>query len=372
MSQTLRIIIIGYGIEPWPPHNEAIKNFINAYAPILSNRGHKILIISMSRHICFPFAFIRSQGIVYLLLRTSRLGKHFHQLLLLLLSHLWSAEVIHFWGRPTGYSHRLTHSKKIFLTIYDQGLAQDAILAQQVSPETTLIAESNWLRDRVRLSWQREAHVIYPGIDLSQFTARSRHTFPPSYHAIFASSPLPRHHGADEEHYLESRGVPETIVISHLIGQQIDFETILLWRKDPTRVRELVNHRQSVNVLDTYIYNMNEFLETFDLCFALFKDTPHVKAVPQSVIECLAKGIPAVCRQDSALGDMLGQHGASLNIPADKSALAAHTVIELLMDQPRYHRMSIAARQMAQRYFNIQTTVGQYLTLYHSPTRGED
>jgi glycosyltransferase involved in cell wall biosynthesis len=169
-----------------------------------------------------------------------------------------------------------------------------------------------------------------------------------------------------EDRYLESRGVLETIAISHHIGQQTDFETTLLWRKEPRRVLERMNQHQSVRVLNAYVSDMNEFLEMFDICFALFRDATHVKAVPQSVIECLAKGIPVVCRQDSALGDLLGQHGASLNVPADEPAEAAYAIIELLSDPPRYHSMSVATRQMARQCFDIRSTVDQYAALYQS------
>ena len=366
MSQADRMIIVGYGIEPWPPYNEAVKNFVNGYAYRLAERGDRVLIVTKSRHIRFPFSFTRNRGVTYLLLRTSRLGRRFHQGLLVLLSRLWSADRIHFWGRPSGYSRQLAHSRMTFLTIYDYGLAQDANLAQQISSETVLVVETDWLQDLVRLSWQREAHVIYPGIDLSQFTARFSRSLSSPYRAVFASSPLPRHRGAAEDSYLENRGVPETMAISHLIGQRMDFETTLLWRKEPTRILELMKQYQSVRVLNTYVSDMNEFLEMFDLCFALFRDTIHVKAVPQSVIECLAKGIPVVCRQDSALGDLLSRHRVSLSVPADEPAEAAYAIIELLRDPPRYHSMSVATRQMARQYFDIRSTVDQYAALYQS------
>jgi glycosyltransferase involved in cell wall biosynthesis len=371
MAQPSRLIIVGYGIEPWPPHDEAIKNFVNEYARRLIDRDCRVLVVSRAPHIRFPLALTRSRGVTYLLLRTGRLGRRFHQALLILLSHLWSADWIHFVGRPSGYSPWLAVSRMTFLTIYDQGLATDARLAQQISPETVLIVESDWLRNLVRQFWQREAHVIYPGIDLSRFTQRSRCPISPPYRAIFASSPLRRHVGAAEDRYLESRGVPETIAISHLIGRQIDFETTLLWRKDPPRVLELIDHRRSVTVMQTYIHDMNEFLGEFDLCFALFRDAAHVKAVPQSVIECLAKGIPVVCRQGSALGNLLDRHGVSLNVAADAATEAACAIVELLRDQRRYHNMSAAAWHMAQRYFNIQSTVDQYTALYRSSGKME-
>jgi glycosyltransferase involved in cell wall biosynthesis len=235
-----------------------------------------------------------------------------------------------------------------------------------MSRKTMLITENNRLRSLVADLWQRDSHIIYPGVDLCRFSLRTEQEAFSPYRAVFASSPLPRHHGEKEDRYLVSRGIPETIAISHRIGEFLDFETTLLWRKDPSRVRQMIGDRGSVRVSYTYIHNMNEYLESYELCFALFRDTSHVKSVPQSVVECLSKGIPVVSRHDSALGAFLSAHKAGFTVPADEPSKAAWKIVCLLRDRSRYRSMSLAARRMAMRYFSLDGTVDQYLDLYHS------
>ena len=349
--------------SPYPPYDEAVKNFLRVYTHRLRCRGLKVVFVYISREAPALCRLDSRKGITYLVLRTGHLGRKFHQGLLLLLSYLWLVREVHFWGRPIGYSHWLACLRKTFITLYHQRPIEDARLGRSISPKTTLVVESEHLRDLVERMWQREARVIYPGIDLSLFKKRTRRLSAP-YKAIFASSPLPKHHGSKEERYLKSRGVLQTIEISHLLGQLMDFETTLLWRKDPTYVLNLVDRRRSVRVIGQYIEDMNDFLEEYDLCFALFEDSAYVKAIPTSVMECLAKGIPVICRQGSALSSLLTRHGAGLEVPADEFSKSANLIAKLLRDKARYYEMSDAARWMAQQCFDIDRTVDRYIALY--------
>jgi glycosyltransferase involved in cell wall biosynthesis len=96
---------------------------------------------------------------------------------------------------------------------------------------------------------------------------------------------------------------------------------------------------------------MNTYLERFDLCAALFSDGPDAKAIPQSCLEALAKGIPLLVRRDTALGDLVEKSGAGIAIALERPS-ETREILERLRSQPSaWGELSKTARRLAELRF---------------------
>jgi glycosyltransferase involved in cell wall biosynthesis len=199
--------------------------------------------------------------------------------------------------------------------------------------------------DRVR--------VIHPGVDLRTFSRLPRSS-KARLQLLFASSP-------STHSEFEARGVP---MLVELARAQPDIDIVIPWRVWDLRTNShdalaalrpppnLVVHRE--NAAD-----MRRYYASADAVVVLFNRAGG-KACPNSVLEGLACGRPALLTEDCAVAPLLQRSGAA--IVAERTLEALSLGVERL--RLSLESLTSRARAVAEELFDIERFQRDYSSLY--------
>jgi glycosyltransferase involved in cell wall biosynthesis len=199
--------------------------------------------------------------------------------------------------------------------------------------------------DRIRL--------IYPGVDLHCY----RTATPPPLHPfriLFASTP------ADPREF-EARGIPLLVELARACP---DMEVVLLWRswgdRDASR-QALARLRPPANLI-VEERNGREMADVYRSVHAVscFYADGFGKSSPNSVVEAMACGVPALVSDTCGLSGLIRRGDAGMTVPRAIRDIAA--AARVLRD--RHQSFGRAARKLAEEHFAISSFLGAYVRLY--------
>lgn len=99
--------------------------------------------------------------------------------------------------------------------------------------------------------------------------------------------------------------------------------------------------------------------------------TSHSEAMPLTVLEANACGVPAVATDVGGVRDVIVQGETGYYVPAgDANALTTH-VLELIDQPEKRARMGQAARQRAEQYYSLDAMVCRYAELFERLSSGD-
>jgi glycosyltransferase involved in cell wall biosynthesis len=197
--------------------------------------------------------------------------------------------------------------------------------------------------------------IVYPGIDLARFSPGVRP--PDPFRVLFASSPAS---AAD----VARRGIPSIIDAARACPE---IELRLLWRtwgQSAATVRAVDALAPPPNVrLD--VRDVGDMASVFQSVHATiwFPVPGHGKSCPNSVVEGLACGCPAIVSSDCGIAELIAKSGAGMVVPADRAERLADAIREIRRDFASFSR---GARDLAARVFPASAFVNNYLDLYES------
>ena len=247
--------------------------------------------------------------------------------------------------------------RPIILTVALPGPALEPELYEKVA---IFVAESECLADDLRRAGvgAEKIRVIYPGVDLDEYrpVTRAAHD---RFQVLFASSP-------SDAREFEARGIGLLVELARLCPE---IDVTLLWRswgnQDAAQAAFAnLNPTQNVRIDTRRGRDMAAIYQEADAVACLY-EPGFGKSCQNSIVEALACGVPALVSASCGIAGLITEHGAGIAAarnPADV-AEAARTL------RREHARFSAAARQLAERHFNIKQFIDTYARLYE--TAGE-
>jgi glycosyltransferase involved in cell wall biosynthesis len=335
---------VTYWTGRWEPDKEAISKEVQALrigdrarAPVVSIApGQKVSVDVGGRVICLPTR-------LWPLLRATALAiepiGH--------VSHV-------FGGFSSWHLLRALGRRPVILTAVtargDGGSPLLPRLPDIVAVETEGLA-AEWINagvapDRVR--------VIYPGVDLQEFSPLPKSSLH-RLRLLFASSPST----AAE---LGPRGVP---LLVELARARPDIDIIVPWRQwahkdDASVALRALKYPPNFIVFHGNSADMRRYFAEAHATVALFERSGG-KACPNSVIEGLACGRPALVAKSCAVATLLERSGAAILVERDIQSLT------LAIDRlaASIDEMASRARAFAEEHFDIRRFSRDYAALYN-------
>jgi glycosyltransferase involved in cell wall biosynthesis len=86
--------------------------------------------------------------------------------------------------------------------------------------------------------------------------------------------------------------------------------------------------------------------------------------LPFSVIEAQACGVPVIASRVGGIPEIISHGETGLLVDPQNPAALAEGMVQLLSDEPRRLQMGIAARQRAERHFDLRQEVSSIATWY--------
>ena len=267
------------------------------------------------------------------------------------LEHL--GDVSHVFGRLNCWEWLTALGRRpLLLTLVLPGVTPEAALYSKVS---MFAAESELLMRDLRAAGIPDSQIrlVYPGVNLERF----RPSTPPSgrFRVVFASTP------ADPQE-LDDRGI---LVLVSAARTCPDVDFVLKWRP-------WGNHALARTVLDALSPPANLIIETGDVAdmshayrmahatICMFAES-YGKSCPNSVIEGLASGRPAIVSKHCGIAGLVSRAGAGLDV--DREGRAVEAAVRSL--QSNYAGYSSRARALAEASFGLNRFMGDYRNLYN-------
>lgn len=214
--------------------------------------------------------------------------------------------------------------------------------------------------DLERLGIDRERiELIFPPVDLTKFSVAPEP--PKPFTVLFASSP-------EKESWLQARGVP-LLLEAAALRPAMRFR--LLWRPwgdSLAQVQRWIAERElrNVELLVGCWDDMAAHYQTAHVCAAPFTDLDRSKPAPNSVVEGLACGRPALVTEPVGLSELIREANAGAVCEATGESVAEQ-LDRLERDWSTY---SAAARQLAERWFGAERFIEQYRRVYDEVLHG--
>lgn len=195
--------------------------------------------------------------------------------------------------------------------------------------------------------------LIFPPVDLVRFTPGGFADGPPT--VLFASSP-------DRADWLEARGVK---LLLDLAGLMPKVQFRLLWRPWGTafpQVQEWIRKRELVNVelRREKVVDMAAEYGQVHVTIAPFTDMSRCKAVPNSLLESLACGVPVVVTDLVGLAEIIESENCGRVAAANPNRLC-DAVEQVLATQKK---LRAAARAAAENWFSAAGFIECYRRMY--------
>jgi len=332
---------VTYWTGVWEPTREAISKQV-AWLRATLAPGSPIV------------SFTAQSSAIYVRERVLRLNFHrWYALRAAALALERAGSVTHIFG-GIGTTEHLLHvlgRRPILFTVVIPGAASPPESYRHVRH---FVAESRVLAETLTRAGvpHDRVDIIYPAIDVDHYAPAP----PPEgrFTLLFASSP------ADSSE-IDARGVGLLIDLARL---RPDIDVVVLWRQwgDVAEARRVIDgrspprnfrleHRDARNMADVYL-NAH--------ATACFFDAGVGKSAPNSVVEGLASGRPALLTDTCGVADIVGAWQAGVVCPRDITALVG-SIDELRRDYPRY---ALQARRLAEQEFDSRRALARYAALY--------
>ena len=244
--------------------------------------------------------------------------------------------------------------RPIVFTVAIPGPALEAALYEKVA---VFAAESECLADDLRRAGidSDRIRVIYPGVNLEEFAPAPRATRD-RFHVLFASSP------SDVSEF-DARGIPLLINLARLCPE---IDVTLLWRSwgDQQAARRAfanLNPPQNIRIDAHRGRDMASVYQDADAIACLY-EPGFGKSCPNSIVEALACGVPALVSDTCGIAGLIARGAAGIATTRNPSDVAA--AVRTLRKE--HLRFSAAARRLAERNFDRTQFVNEYARLYQS------
>jgi glycosyltransferase involved in cell wall biosynthesis len=233
-------------------------------------------------------------------------------------------------------------------------LSPKEIDRRQAEKVSVFAAEAPAVVDDLRRCGVPEGRIelVYPGVDLAE---HSPTPLPPGrLRVLFASSPrTPRG--------ISDRGIPELVEAARH-APDVDF--VFLWRTwdDPAavdRAWRALNPPGNVSVLRRDADRMELVYASVHVVACCYRPG-FGKAAPNSILEGLACGRPALVSETCGVADLVRHHRAGVTVGQDWRSLV-RALRELQANLPEY---AAAARRLAVECFDADRFRAQYAGIY--------
>lgn len=241
--------------------------------------------------------------------------------------------------------------RPILFTVIKSG---NALPAEIVNKVTMFVTETDALAAELRINGvdSERVRVIYPGIDLNRFNPVA----PPArrFTVLLTNAPATAHD-------LSARGIRLLIEAARLCPEA-DFT--IQWHSAADRTgldRAIASLNPPPNVRSAWdgVGDIAARYQHAD-AVAMLSAVGHDKSCPNSVVEALASGCPAVVSRSCGLAEVLERSGAGLAVVREPRAIA-HAIRTV---QAERARRSAAARTLAVERFDVDQFVTAYRRLY--------
>lgn len=264
-------------------------------------------------------------------------------------------DVTHAFGAMNAWHMlRALGRRPIIFTVVLPGPALEQALYDKV---TVFAAESECLADDLRRAGigADRIRVVYPGVDLEEYRPVSRATRE-RFQVLFASAP------SDVKEF-EARGITLLVEVARLCPE---IDVTLLWRSwgdQQTARRAFANLTPPPNIrIDMRRgRDMASVYQEADAVACLY-EPGFGKSCPNSIVEALACGVPALVSATCGIAGLVARDGAGIATTRDPADVA-EAVRTLRGDHARF---AAAARRIAERHFDVRRFVDTYARLYQS------
>jgi glycosyltransferase involved in cell wall biosynthesis len=257
-------------------------------------------------------------------------------------------------------------TRPIVLTLTEPARGHVSPIAHKVAH---VAAESERLAADARAAGipENRVSIIYPGVDLKLFRPGAAVPSPP-WRCLFASSP-------ESPEEIRTKGVD---LLLDLARERPQVEVTLAWRpfgRSSDRALRMVLDAglPNIRIVRGRLANIHELYRSHHFTIAPFRTTG--KPCPNSVLEGLASGLPALVSEFVHVAPLLERAGAAVSFQSSVVSLIA-AVDRLTADYTSFQK---CARPCAERYFDLENTVKCYEQLYarvasepRSPVRPSD
>lgn len=262
-------------------------------------------------------------------------------------------EVSHvFGGLESWHLLRAVGRRPVLLTVALPGMPADRRVCDKVR---IFAVESASLAKALSTAGvpSDQLRVIYPGVDLKQFAPAPLPASRP-FRVLFASSP------ADPREF-EVRGIPVLVEAAKLCPE---VEFVLLWRQwgdrsAADRGLQALAPPSNVTLVTRDVTDMPAMFNSVHAVVCCYA-AGFGKTAPNSVVEGLGCGRPALVSEECGIGHLIDERGAGLAVRRDPEALAAG----VLALQKDIQRFSSAARLLAEQVFDLRDFRRHYATLH--------
>jgi glycosyltransferase involved in cell wall biosynthesis len=238
--------------------------------------------------------------------------------------------------------------------VFTVTIAGEPLPAALLDKITLFAAESEGLARALEGAGVDSARIriVYPGVDLTRFSPGS--TRPERFTVVFASSPPTP---AD----FEARGVPLLVEAARRCP---DIDVRILWRQwgDTAALKRALGAlHPPANVISEW-RDVPEMADVYRAAHAaaFLPADAHGKSCPNSIVEALACGCPAVVSEACGIGELLVAGNAGLRVARDPASVAE----ALERTKVEFCERSRAARAVAVQYFDLKVFLQSYRDLY--------
>lgn len=253
---------------------------------------------------------------------------------------------------------RVVGRRPTLFTVTLPGAALDAALYRKVA---FFAAETDELAAHLSalgIDRQRMA-VVYPGVDLHRFAPTPLPAGVP-LRLLCASSPA----AASE---FEARGIP---LLVELARRVTDLEVVIPWRTwdDPAETAAALlalDPPANFRVLRRDVADMNETYRQSHATVICYRQG-FGKSAPQSILEGLACGRPALLSTTCGIARLVADHGAGVAVSRDIESLVSGVAV--LRDN--LPALAAGARSVAEQCFGLERCCRRYEELYDQLAAG--
>jgi glycosyltransferase involved in cell wall biosynthesis len=263
--------------------------------------------------------------------------------------------VSHAFGAMNSWSLlRALGRRPLIFTAVIAGEALEPVLYDKVA---VFAAESESLADDLRRAGidSGRIRVIYPGVNLAEYRPVPRATRD-RFHILFASAP-------SDPREFEARGIPLLVELARLCPE---IDVTLLWRPwGDQHAAQLafanLNPPPNIRMDARRVDDMALVYHEADAVACLY-EPGFGKSCPNSIIEALACGVPALVSTTCGIAGLVSREGAGIATPRNPAdvAEAARTL------RRERTQFAAAARRVAERHFDVTQFVDAYARLYES------
>jgi len=206
----------------------------------------------------------------------------------------------------------------------------------------------------------QRVHVIYPGVDLDIFTPINAKYNGAKPKILFATAPR-------EEHELTERGVYLLLEAARACPE-IQFSLLFRkWRTGYTSMKAVednlaANPASNITLTNEAVQNMAEMFQRHHFTIIPFTSPAGGKECPNSMVESMACGIPALVSTCAPIAKFVDQ--TSSGVCFDPNVPSLLRAIDEGMS--RWDSLSSNARKVAEKYFSLDAVLNSYAALYDS------